>query len=61
LQRATADGLGPRLLTLRTGHPHATISKVLRRHILRSHADSIIACDFFTVEALWLGRFYVLS
>ena len=25
-------GWGPRLLTLRTGHPHATISKVLRRH-----------------------------
>jgi putative transposase len=31
------------------------------RDFLRSHADSIIACDFFTVEALWLGRFYVLS
>jgi len=25
-------GWGPRLLTLRTGYPHATISKVLRRH-----------------------------
>jgi transposase len=25
-------GWGPRLLTLLTGHPHATISKVLRRH-----------------------------
>jgi transposase InsO family protein len=25
-------GWGPRLLTLQTGHPHATISKVLRRH-----------------------------
>jgi transposase InsO family protein len=25
-------GWGPRLLTLRTGHPHSTISKVLRRH-----------------------------
>lgn len=25
-------GWGPRLLTLKTGHPHATISKVLRRH-----------------------------
>src|SRR5436305_3995581 len=24
-------GWGPRLLTLRTGHPHSTISKVLRR------------------------------
>jgi putative transposase len=27
---------------------------------LRSHAASIIACDFFTVETLWLGRLYVL-
>lgn len=26
------SGWGPRLLTVRTGHPHATISKVLRRH-----------------------------
>jgi hypothetical protein len=25
-------GWGPRLLTLRTGHAHSTISKVLRRH-----------------------------
>jgi transposase InsO family protein len=25
-------GWGPRLLTVRTGHPHSTISKVLRRH-----------------------------
>jgi transposase InsO family protein len=25
-------GWGPRLLTLRVGHPHSTISKVLRRH-----------------------------
>ena len=25
-------GWGPRLLTLRTGHPHSTISKVLRRN-----------------------------
>jgi putative transposase len=29
------------------------------RDFLRSHADSIIACDF-TVETLWLGRFDVL-
>jgi putative transposase len=26
------------------------------RNFLRAHADSIIACDFFTVETLWLGR-----
>jgi len=30
------------------------------RKFVRAHADSIIACDFFTVETLWLGRLYVL-
>ena len=30
------------------------------REFLRAHADSIIACDFFTVETLWLGRLYGL-
>ena len=30
------------------------------REFLRAHADSMIACDFFTVETLWLGRLYVL-
>jgi len=52
-----------------------TVAKILRRagvspagaraqlswrEFLRAHADSIIACDFFTVETLWLGRLYVL-
>src|SRR6266498_2254752 len=27
---------------------------------LRAHAESMLACDFFTVETLWLGRLYVL-
>jgi putative transposase len=30
------------------------------REFLRTHAESIIACDFFAVETLWLGRLYVL-
>jgi putative transposase len=30
------------------------------REFLRAHAASMIACDFFTVETLWLGRLYVL-
>src|SRR5947199_7428195 len=30
------------------------------RDFVRAHADTIIACDFFTVETLWLGRLYVL-
>jgi putative transposase len=30
------------------------------REFLRAHAESIIACDFFTVDTLWLGPLYVL-
>ncbi len=30
------------------------------RQFLRSHARSMLACDFFTVETLWRGRLYVL-
>ena len=30
------------------------------RELRRAHAESIIACDFFTVDTLWLGRLYVL-
>jgi putative transposase len=30
------------------------------RAFLRTHAPTMIACDFFTVDTLWLGRLYVL-
>jgi putative transposase len=30
------------------------------REFLRAQAQSMIACDFFTVETLWLGPLYVL-
>jgi putative transposase len=30
------------------------------REFLPAHAETIIACDFFTVDTLWLGRLYVL-
>jgi putative transposase len=40
--------------------PAGTRAQLSWRDFLRAHADSIIACDFFVVETLWLGRLYVL-
>jgi putative transposase len=30
------------------------------RSFLRTHGESILACDFFTVDTVWLQRLYVL-
>jgi putative transposase len=40
--------------------PAGARARLSWREFVRAHADSIIACDFFTVETLWLGRLYVL-
>jgi len=40
--------------------PAGTRAGLCWREFLRAHAQSLIACDFFTVETLWLGRLYVL-
>ena len=29
-------------------------------HVLQAHRESIVACDFFTVDTVWLRRLYVL-
>lgn len=40
--------------------PADTRAGLCWREFLRAHAQSMFACDFFTVETLWLGRLYVL-
>ena len=54
---------------------HLTVRKVLRRHglppapqrsrttwreFVRQHADQMLACDFFSVDTVWMTRLYVL-
>jgi putative transposase len=40
--------------------PAAARVQVSWREFIRAHAPSIVACDFCSVETLWLGRLYVL-
>jgi putative transposase len=69
------QGIVGELAGIGVGVSATTVAKILRqagvspagaraqlgwREFLRAHAESIIACDFFTVDTLWLGRRYVL-
>jgi putative transposase len=50
-----------RTILRQAGMPPAETRGGLCWHeFLRAHAQSMIACDFFTVDTLWLGRLYVL-
>jgi transposase len=40
--------------------PAAARARLSWREFVRAHSASMMACDFFTVETLWLGRLYVL-
>jgi putative transposase len=40
--------------------PAGARARLSWRQFLRAHAQSVLACDFFTVETLGLGRLYVL-
>jgi putative transposase len=44
----------------RAGVPPAPERAASWRSFLRQHGDSILACDFFTVDTVWLRRLYVL-
>jgi putative transposase len=50
-----------RTILLRQGLPPAPQrNKLSWREFLRQHAATTLACDFFTVETVWLKRIYVL-
>jgi len=59
-KRWTYAGRAPGRPAVADMSPAGARAQLSWHEFLRSHAASIIACDFFTVETLWLGRLYVL-
>jgi hypothetical protein len=59
-------GVAVSATSVRTILGKAGLAPAQRRHsqswrsFLQAHADSILACDFFTVDTVWLLRLYVL-
>ncbi len=75
IRAGASSGSSARVAGVGVGVSAATVAKILRqagvspagartqlswREFLRVQAESIIACDFFTVDTLWLGRLYLL-
>jgi putative transposase len=50
----------PKLLTRRDLGPAPRRGGTTWRQFLTQQASSMVACDFFTVETVWLNRIYVL-
>ena len=42
------------------GPPAPQRERLSWRRFLQAHADSILACDFFTVDTVWLRRLYLI-
>lgn len=42
------------------GPPAPQRDRLSWRRFLQAHADSILACDFFTVDTVWLRRLYLI-
>jgi len=51
---------GAKILRQAGVFPAGARAQLRWREFLRANAASIMACDFFIVDTLWLGRFYVL-
>lgn len=58
----TISASSVRNILMRSGLPPAPQrDRQSWRRFLRAHGESILACDFFTVDTIWLRRIYVLA
>jgi transposase InsO family protein len=58
----TVSATSVRNILIKAGLPPAPArDRQLWRRFLQAHGESILACDFFTVDTIWLRRIYVLA